>query len=169
MRISRPLGFSPPNRSEHQARTYLQEQGVLAFLQAAQSPSGQIPADLRDLARLHWLAVSRKVFTVLEFGVGWSTLVLAAAMQENQRQWNALEARPNIRNQTPFKIFSVDTSERWVANTQKMLPDTLKNYVNLSYSGASVGTFGGRICHFYEQIPDVVPDFIYLDGQRFKK
>ena len=25
-------------------------------------------------------------------------------------------------------------------------------------------TFNGRICHFYDKIPNVVPDFIYLDG-----
>ena len=36
--------------------------------------------------------------------------------------------------------------------------------VNLHHSSVSVGTWNGRICHFYDQLPDVVPDVIYIDG-----
>jgi hypothetical protein len=27
-----------------------------------------------------------------------------------------------------------------------------------------VGNFNGQLCHYYVNLPDIVPDFIYLDG-----
>jgi hypothetical protein len=27
-----------------------------------------------------------------------------------------------------------------------------------------IGTFSGQLCHFYEKLPNIIPDFIYLDG-----
>jgi hypothetical protein len=37
-------------------------------------------------------------------------------------------------------------------------------HVNFHYSEIKISTFNGRICHFYDNLPDIVPDFIYLDG-----
>lgn len=158
------LGFEVAVRTEAEARTYLEREGVLKFLASVKGASGQIPQDLRDLARLHWLVMSRKVFTVLEFGVGWSTLVLAAAIRTNQKRWDDLNEPPKVRNQMPFSIHSVDASHEWIENTARLLPDELTEYVTLHYSGIKAGTFNQRMCHFYDKMPDVVPDFIYLDG-----
>ena len=37
--------------------------------------------------------------------------------------------------------------------------------VNIAtHSPVQIGTFKGQLCHFYERLPNVVPDFIYLDG-----
>lgn len=32
------------------------------------------------------------------------------------------------------------------------------------HSPAEIGTFQGQLCHYYEILPDVNPDFVYLDG-----
>jgi hypothetical protein len=45
-----------------------------------------------------------------------------------------------------------------------MVPAHLKNVVTLHFSPATASTFDGRFCHYYETLPDVVLDFIYLDG-----
>lgn len=158
------FGIDIPVRTLRQAKDYLQQQGVLKFLDPAEVTSGRIPQDLRDLARLHWLAVTRKVFTVLEFGVGWSTVVLAAAVTSNRRTWDELTDPPEIRSRAPFSVYSVDASQEWIGNTARLLPDELSGQVTMHYSGVTAGTFNGRMCHFYDQIPDVVPDLIYLDG-----
>jgi hypothetical protein len=42
------------------------------------------PAELDDLIRLHYLVVSRKVTTILEFGVGKSTFVFDQALSHNK-------------------------------------------------------------------------------------
>lgn len=135
------LGFSLPVRTKSEAKDYLEQEGVLDCLNAVKGGSGQIPQDLRDLARLYWLVVSRRVFTILEFGVGWSTLVLAAAMKKNQGLWDELVDPPKIRNQMPFSVHSVDASSEWIENAKRLLPDELSGYVTIHYSGLMAGTF----------------------------
>lgn len=122
------------------------------------------PPDLEDLVRLHQLIRKRHVFTVLEFGVGFSSLVIADALQKNEADWQSLPEKPAIRNRFPFQVFSVDASEPWIAIAQARLPKSLRSRVHLHHSEVRIGTFQGRLCHFYDNLPDVVADFIYLDG-----
>ena len=123
-----------------------------------------IPYDKADLVRLHHLLRTRKSFTVLEFGVGFSTLIIADALKKNQEDWQTLESPPAIRNRFQFQCFSVDTSSAWITIAENRLPDTLKPYINFHQSDVQIGTFQGQLCHYYTNLPDIVPDFIYLDG-----
>lgn len=144
------------------AKKYLEEKGLIKYLNG--SRKGQLEPDYCDLARLHQLAVSRKVFTVLEFGIGWSTIILADALRANERKWKVLGDKNDFRIRDPFKIFSIDSSQKWIDIVNEMVPSDLKKYIEISYSEVEAGLFDNRICHFYKNIPDVVPDFIYLDG-----
>ena len=108
---------------------------------------------LEDLVRLHRLVRSRKSFTVLEFGVGFSTIVLADALAKNERDWNRLDPPPKIRNRFMFQLFTVDASEHWLENTRRQLPGHLAERVHLHHSEAEIGTFNGRLCHFYKRLP----------------
>jgi len=126
--------------------------------------SNAIPADIEDLVRLHRLIRTRKSFTILEFGVGYSTLIIADALYKNSKDWLGLDDPPAIRNRFQFQCFSVDTSEEWIEKTKQRIPDTLKEFVHFHYSEVHIGTFQDQLCHYYETLPDVVPDFIYLDG-----
>lgn len=148
--------------SKNKAKEYLEKHGLVKYLIAAKS--GQLKPDYRDLARLHQLAVARKVFTILEFGIGWSTIILADALRTNEEKWKKSGIKENFRVNNPFKIFSVDSSKKWINVVSKQIPRDLKRYIEISYSDAEAGTFDGRICHFYKRIPDIVPDFVYLDG-----
>ena len=144
------------------AQRYLQENALMDYLQDGKD--GQNKPNYSDLARLHHVAVRRKSFTVLEFGVGWSTVVLADALRKNKAAWERLQNKPSIRNSTPFQVFAVDSSQEWIDNTKRLIPPDLMKYVEFSYSKVEAGKFNGHMCHFYESIPDVVPDFIYLDA-----
>jgi len=126
------------------------------------------PPEPNDLVRLHKLIRSRKSFTVLEFGIGYSTLVIADALKKNQQDWENLENAPEIRNRYAFHLFSVDASKKWIQIMKKRLPDHLKDRVHLSYTDVHIGTHNGQICHFCDSIPDIVPDFIYCDGPGVK-
>ncbi len=123
-----------------------------------------IPPDPDDLARIHKLIRLRKCFTVLEFGVGYSTAVIADALQKNQRDWEALPQKAEIRNRFMFQLFSVDTSKAWIETAAARLPADLAARVHFQFSEVKIGTHNGQICHYYQNIPDIVPDFIYLDG-----
>ena len=160
------------------SRKYAEEQGLTELvdfspdLPGVASPydavSGKLATpfspDVEDLVRIHKLIRKRHAFTVLEFGVGYSTLVIADALQKNEADWEALPNKPAIRNRFAFNVFSVDASEPWVATAEARIPKRLRPRVHLHYSAVRIGTFQERMCHFYDQLPDIVADFIYLDG-----
>lgn len=157
---------------------YLREQGLDRYLDlSAADPAfadpyamvrlGSLPpapADVADLARLHRLVRSRRSFTVLEFGVGHSTVVLADALAKNRADWDGLATKPAIRNRFMFQLFTVDASEKWLEQTRTKFPEPLREHVTFHHSTVKIGTHHGMLCHFYENLPDIVPDFIYLDG-----
>jgi hypothetical protein len=117
-----------------------------------------------DLVRLHKLIRKRKPFTVLEFGVGYSTFIIADALHKNKSEWENLRNKPGIRNRFMFKLFSIDASLDWIENVKKDLPQHLLKLVNFHYSEVEASTYNGQLCHFYKTLPDIVPEFIYLDG-----
>lgn len=119
------------------------------------------PPELDDLIRLHFLIKSRKVRTVMEFGLGKSTSIIIDALSENKREyWD--EVNSDLRVSNPFQLHSIDNNQEWL----NMVKDTHKN-VDLFYPhlcNLQVNTFKDRLCTYYEGIPNIRPDFIYLDG-----
>jgi hypothetical protein len=144
------------------ARKYFADQGLDKYFENVEP--GAIPPHLDDLARIHQLIRERKSFTVLEFGVGFSSLIIADALKRNQDDWDKLETKPKIRNRFMFKCFSVDSSEKWMAIAKSRIPESLAPFISFQFSRVKIGTFNGQLCHFYETLPDIIPDFIYLDG-----
>jgi len=122
------------------------------------------PPVAEDLARLHRLIRKRKAFTIMEFGSGLSTIVMADALSKNKADFLALQEKPELRNRFMFQIFSVESEKKWIEYSQSNFPKHLLEHVNFHYSEIKIDTFNGRICHFYDNLPDIVPDFIYLDG-----
>jgi hypothetical protein len=122
------------------------------------------PPEPADLVAIHKLIRRRKCFTIMEFGVGYSTIVMADALLKNQHDWENLAEKPATRNRFMFQLFSVDGSPEWIDCTQKRIPKHLADRVHLQLSEVEAGTFNGQICHYYMDLPDIVADFIYLDG-----
>lgn len=160
------------------AKEYLIQEGLNQYINlnenadfkegAFDAVSGKLnmpfPPIAEDLARLHQLIRTRKAFTVLEFGSGLSSIVIADALSKNKTEFLALDEKPELRNRFMFKIFSVESDKLWIENNQSNFPEHLLEHVNFHYSEIKIDTFNGRICHFYDNLPDIVPDFIYLDG-----
>jgi hypothetical protein len=140
---------------------YLRAAGLAWLLDAP--ADGALPPDVEDLARLHRLIRERRAFRVLEFGVGWSTLVIADALARNAAEFVRAGA-PCAAPVDAFRVFSVDTGAEWIARTAALLPDALRDHVDFTHSPAHADTFAGQLCHYYDRLPDVVPDFVYLDG-----
>jgi hypothetical protein len=160
------------------AKEYLIQEGLNQYINldanadfkegAFDAVSGKLnipfPPVAEDLARLHRLIRKRKAFTVLEFGSGLSTIVMADALSKNKADFLAVEEKPELRNRFMFQIFSVESDKQWIEHSQSNFPKHLLEHVNFHYSEIKISTFNGRICHFYDNLPDIVPDFIYLDG-----
>ena len=122
------------------------------------------PPQMADLVYLHKLIRENRSFTVMEFGVGYSSIIIADALKKNKKDWDNLSSKPEIRNRYMFQLFSVDASQLWIKKTKSIFPKELLKFVNFQFSEVIVGKFNGRICHYYSNLPDIVPDFVYLDG-----
>jgi hypothetical protein len=120
-------------------------------------------ADWIDLVRLHRLVLDRKVATILEFGVGKSTVILAHALAINAERHGAYFAQ-KLRRRELFELHSVDAMPEFINSTRELVPEALKGHVNLHHSPVKMSTFNDRICTFYDSIPNICPDLIYLDA-----
>lgn len=128
------------------------------------SSSTPLPAVIADLVRLHRLVRQHRRMSVLEFGVGYSTVVLAHALGENEAEFNRLAPQGIVVGRDDFRVFSVDASSTWLTSVKRGLPDQIAARTTLVHSTVRTGTFQDRLCHYYDALPDIVPDFIYLDG-----
>ena len=118
------------------------------------------PAELDDLIRLHYLVTSRKVTTILEFGVGKSSIVFDHALSQNKLKHESF-VRSKLRRSNVFECHSIDNSQEWINAIRNEYP--FKN-VFFHQTECRMATFNDRICSFYDQLPNVSPDFIYLDA-----
>jgi hypothetical protein len=116
-----------------------------------------------DLVRLHRLVLDRRVTTVLELGCGFSTVVMAHALHQNQLEHGAWVAQ-HLRRADAFSLHSVDDIPGWIEVTRTRVPDDLRDIVHLNASPVHMTTFNGRIATEYETLPNVCPDLIYVDG-----
>ena len=116
-----------------------------------------------DLVRLHKLVRMRRVTSVLEFGCGYSTVVLADALAKNEQEFGPF-VRANLRRSNAFELHSVDDMPEYIDIAKNYLPTELRTRVFFTTSPVRMTTFNGRICTEYEQVPNIAPDFIYLDA-----
>ena len=64
------------------------------------------PAELDDLCRLHYLVRTRKVTTILEFGIGKSTYVFDDALKRNNEDFGPY-VKEKLRRSNPFELHSI--------------------------------------------------------------
>lgn len=114
-----------------------------------------------DLIRLHRLIISRKVTTILEFGVGKSTAIFNHALKYNE-ELHLDYMKKNLRRSNLFECHSVDNNQEWIDITKNNYPNLEK--VNFHNSPIETSTFNDRVCTFYNVLPNICPDFIYLDA-----
>lgn len=151
------------------ASEYFRDEGLAELVACSQASAANgysvaIEPDIEDLVRLHQLVRERRAFTVLEFGCGFSTLVIADALAKNADEFASSDAEVELLPADAFRVFTVDASETWLETAIGRIPSGLQTHVVPTHSPVRAGTHNGQLCHFYERLPNMVPDFIYLDG-----
>tara|TARA_Y100000310_G_C20693477_1_gene823896 strand:- start:289 stop:1101 length:813 start_codon:yes stop_codon:yes gene_type:complete len=118
--------------------------------------------ELDDLYTLYNLIIKNKRTTVLEFGVGWSSLIFALALDENRRKYkNEIES---LRRNNPFELHSIDNENEFISIAKNRIPSKLLDSCYFYHSNVSMTSFQGRYATEFERLPLISPDFIYLDG-----
>ena len=115
-----------------------------------------------DLCRLHRFVIENKRTTILEFGTGWSTWVLADALSKLKSKCS--DDIRELRRNNPFELHVVDDEAEFLHIAESRIPEQLKDIVTFYEKAAIMGTFNDRICTFYESLPHLSPDLIYVDG-----
>ena len=128
------------------------------FLQEGAEPFGP---DCADLSRLHAVITKRKALTVLEFGSGLSTLVMADALSKNHQLYS--DSVSLIRRQNPFHIFTLEADPKYAEVTSQICCEYGER-VSVIQSDAVREDFGGMVAGRYSTIPSICPDLIYIDG-----
>ena len=91
---------------------------------------------------------------------------MALALYENKKDFGH---KINFRKQNRYEIFVVDNEKKYLKITKKRCDDFLKkNKINIKisyiYSECKMINHLNRVCSVYKKLPNVNPDFIYLDG-----
>lgn len=123
--------------------------------------STEFPPDFFDLVRLHYLLRLRKVRIVLEFGIGKSSSVFVDAIRKNKTEYEEY-VNKNLRVTDPFKVYSIDNNKYWIEKVAKAI--NKKEFLEIIFSDCQMSEYNGKICTFYDYLPNIRPDFIYLDG-----
>lgn len=139
----------------HTAEKRLRRKGIAQMYD--QRPPGVYQPDWVDLSNIYDIVRRRKPKIVLEFGSGCSTLTFARALADNQ-----------AAGDTPGHIYSVETSAHFKQQTESYLPSSLKPFVSILQSGIQFGEVAGERVMWHSEVPDIVPNLIYLDGPDYQ-
>jgi len=118
--------------------------------------------EINDLIRLHFLIRKFKCIKVMEFGVGYSTRIFANALKENKLEF--INKIKSLRTDGDFKVFSTDSSKKWISKTKKLIPFDELSYTQLGFSKLKTVLINNKITTQYNKLPNIRPDFIYIDG-----
>lgn len=123
------------------------------------------PSEYDDLIRLHYICRERKVATILEFGVGKSSVIFADALRINKNKYNEFSSQ-NLRRKELYQCHSIDNYEQWIEECKKIVPTNFfkEGFIYFHKAELSTGLFNERVCTFYDPLPNICPDLIYLDG-----
>ena len=123
------------------------------------------PPDLKDLFSLYTKVRTSKAIAILEIGSGWSTLILAKALDENRMSYSN-EVIGKIRHPNPYTLMTVDCSLEFQAIALSRLTSLTTSQTKIIpiFSPSQMQVVNGQTCHLFDSIPPFTADFVYLDG-----
>ncbi len=123
------------------------------------------PPILDDLFKINYIIERYKRVTCLEFGTGWSSLVISNALIKNKQ--NYFRQIKKLRFSNPFELHVVDSQKKFIKISKNRIKN---NIIRVKfYNSKNVACiWNGIICNEYKKLPNINPDFIYLDGPDHK-
>ena len=125
--------------------------------------------ELDDLYRIYKFITLNKRTTVLEFGSGWSTLLIHLALNENKKKYQKEVSK--LRRNNPFELFTIENEKKFLYLTKKkvthftkMNKKNINSKINYFFSKVEMTIYNRRYATQYKKLPLCNPDFIYIDG-----
>jgi len=121
------------------------------------------PPLIADLYSIYRFIRENRIVSVLEFGCGWSSLIIADALRENYELYSEYILN-EVRHPNPFQLLSVDTSAQYISIAKSRLPLDLLPFVVFHQSECQMTLVKDQLAHMYSDIPPWTADLVYLDG-----
>lgn len=123
--------------------------------------------EIEDLYRLYNFIFLNKRTTLLEFGTGWSSLILTRALFDLKKKY--LKTALNLRRGNLFELFVIDNFKKYLNVSKKRIEqnkckDLKKIKINWKHSPITMETYCGQISMSYQKLHMCNPDFIYVDA-----
>ena len=153
-------------------KKFLKDVGLIHYYAASQkkltledrrvSNYPHIP-DLSDLYYIYYLIVLNNRINVLEYGTGWSSLIIYKALLAVKKK---KKNNHYTRCGNPYGLTIIDNSKKFIKISKNRIDKEFGKKTNISfnYSKCEMTTYIGRYAHHYTNHPVVNPDFIFLDG-----
>ncbi len=141
------------------------ENGKKKFRKDGRFEKNTYKPDLRDLYRLHQLIILNKRIRALEYGTGWSSLVITHALKLNETKFK--NKVKDLRFKNKFSLTVLDNEKKYLKISKQRIKQNLKKKNNKTffyYSQNKMTKFKKKICSYFINHPRVNPDFIYVDG-----
>lgn len=179
MNIKKKIKF-PKNISEKKLENYFIKLGLKEIVNLAKSRDLKVndliikspyKPELNDLYRISEFIKLNKRTTILEFGSGWSSIIMSVALMKNKVKYN--NQVKQLRRNNPFELFSVDNEKKFLLISRNRMRkyfskikenEFLKNNIHFIHSECKMCEINGYYATVYNKLPLCNPDFIYLDG-----
>jgi len=109
-----------------------------------------------DYAFLYKMIRSTKPVEILECGTGVSTLIIAHALMENERETGR-----------GGRVTSMDEHNVWLDMSRNLLPNEYKKFVDFKVSATVEDRYSIFRGVRYENIPSRAYDFLFIDGPKY--
>ena len=144
--------------AEFRAKKALKQRPQLwAWLQDYLARSDSTGCSYVDYWEIYRHVRRRGARTILECGTGVSTLVLATALLENEREGRGSGS-----------VTSMEDHEQWLTMSQALLPEELRRFVDFVLSPSIEGTFSLFRGMHYRDVPERPYDFVFVDGPSYR-
>ena len=166
--------FKIPKKTEEELIQFFKEKNLHSFIDAYLSEKKNLhhgnfitkklkpyPPILDDCFKLFYIITKFKRLTCLEFGTGWSSLIINCALAINKKKYSAKIS--NLRFSNPFQAYSVDNSKIFLKLSKNRIKNN-KIKTRFLYSQNKMCVWNGHIANEYLKLPSINPDFIYIDG-----
>tara|TARA_X000000950_G_C13893736_1_gene651931 strand:+ start:911 stop:1690 length:780 start_codon:yes stop_codon:yes gene_type:complete len=152
------------NKKQVKEFFYKNKMGFVVDEYNSKKKQSSFKPNLLDLYYLFKIIILNKRLTALEYGCGWSSLVLSLALKENEKKYK--KKIKMLRKDNKFELYIFDNYKSFLNSTKRKMNKYLKNITNTQfiYSRCVMTEHLGNYCSIYEKKLNFNPDFIYLDG-----
>lgn len=158
----------PNNISEKEIKFFFKKIGLNKTLENFDNNKkiNLYPPNLKDLYFIYKIIILNKRLKVLEFGTGFSSLIISIALKANFFKYKNLDFKEfGVSN--PFSYHVVDDQKKFINISKKRIDTYSSNKIckpNFHNYRCELGYYENKICNRYIKLPNFIPDFIYLDG-----